>query len=98
MSLNTAGSGLRSHSTDKQTQNFLSKLDNKAMQMTSSQDDSGMMHRQGKQAPAQVKKNQRPLTNNVFLPRTGIEQPFMRDRPRFKETHKEFEPTNQVNV
>jgi len=94
MSLNT-GSGLRSHSTDKQAQNFISKLDNKAMQLMSSQDDSGMMHRQAKQAPG--KKTQRPVTN-VFLPRTGIEQPFMRDRPRFKETHKEFEPTNHVNV
>jgi hypothetical protein len=40
------GQGLRSHSTDKQTQNFISKLDNKAMQMASSQDDSGMMLRQ----------------------------------------------------
>ncbi len=33
-----------------------------------------------------------------FLPRTGIEQPFMRDRPRFKETHKEFESINTLNV
>ena len=32
------------------------------------------------------------------MPRTGIEQPFMRDRPRFKETHKEFEPTHTMNV
>jgi hypothetical protein len=36
--------------------------------------------------------------NHVNLPRTGIEQPFMRDRPKFKETHKEFEATYQVNV
>jgi len=35
---------------------------------------------------------------NVFLPRTGIEQPFMRDRPKFKDTHKEFEATHQMNV
>jgi hypothetical protein len=34
----------------------------------------------------------------IFLPRTGIEQPFMKDRPRFKETHKEFEPTHTMNV
>lgn len=40
----------------------------------SSQDDSGMLHRQGKQVPAQTKKTQRLVTNNnIFLPRTGIE-------------------------
>ena len=77
MNMNT-GSGLRSHSTDKQSQNFLSKLDSKAMQMTSSQDDSGMMQRQashniGKQVSNQFKKLQRPQIANVFLPRTGIE-------------------------
>ena len=26
------------------------------------------------------------------LPRTGIEQPFLKDRPRFREVCREFEP------
>ena len=36
---------LRSHSTDKQASNFISKLDSKVAQLTGSgaQDDSGMM-------------------------------------------------------
>jgi len=34
----------------------------------------------------------------MMLPRTGIEQPFMKDRPRFKEDHKEFEPIQEMNV
>jgi len=33
-----------------------------------------------------------------FMPKTGIEQPFMKERPRFKETHKEFEPIHCMNV
>jgi len=40
------GPQLRSHSTDKQASNFISKLDSKVAQLTSSsgaQDDSGMM-------------------------------------------------------
>lgn len=36
---------MRSHSTDKQASNFISKLDSKVAQLTNSgaQDDSGMM-------------------------------------------------------
>ena len=34
----------------------------------------------------------------VKLARTGIEQPYMRDRPRFIETHREFERVANVNV
>jgi hypothetical protein len=45
-----------------------------------------------------LNKNNNQLAPGIFLPRTGIEQPFMRDRPRFKETHKEFEPTHTMNV
>lgn len=32
------------------------------------------------------------------LPKTGIEQPMLRERPRFKETCREFEPVHQFNV
>ncbi len=32
------------------------------------------------------------------IPKTGIEQPFMKDRPRFIEETKEFEPTHCMNV
>lgn len=32
------------------------------------------------------------------LARTGIEQPYMRDRPRFIEVHREFERVANVNV
>lgn len=38
------------------------------------------------------------INNSVFIPKSGIEQPFMRDRPRFKENHKEFEPIHCMNV
>lgn len=31
------------------------------------------------------------------LPRTGIDQPFLRDRPRFKENCREFEQIHQFN-
>jgi len=31
------------------------------------------------------------------VPKTGIDQPFMRDRPRFKDTCREFEPIHQFN-
>ena len=34
----------------------------------------------------------------VKLPRTGIEQVFCADRPRFIETHREFERVAPVNV
>jgi hypothetical protein len=34
----------------------------------------------------------------VKLPRTGIEQPYMRDIPRFIDTHREFERIAVVNV
>lgn len=34
----------------------------------------------------------------VKLPRTGTEQPYLRDRPRFIETHREFERIANVNV
>ena len=34
----------------------------------------------------------------VKLPRTGIEQVFCGDRPRFIETHREFERIASVNV
>ena len=32
------------------------------------------------------------------LARTGIEQPYMRDRPRFIEVHRDFERVANVNV
>lgn len=32
------------------------------------------------------------------LPRTGIEQPFMKDIPHFIDTHREFERIAIVNV
>lgn len=32
------------------------------------------------------------------LAKTGIEYPYMKDRPRFKEDHKEFEPIHCMNV
>jgi len=34
----------------------------------------------------------------VKLARTGTEQIYMRDRPRFIETHREFERIANVNV
>ena len=34
----------------------------------------------------------------MFLPKTGIEHPFMAERPRFKELCREFEPVHQFNV
>ena len=32
------------------------------------------------------------------LPKTGIEQPMMKDRPRFIEMHREFERVAPLNV
>lgn len=32
------------------------------------------------------------------LARTGLEQPYMRDRPKFIEVHREFERVANVNV
>jgi hypothetical protein len=37
-------------------------------------------------------------TNTKYIPRTGIEQPFMLHAPRFSESHKEFERIATVNV
>lgn len=34
---------------------------------------------------------------NVKLPRTGIEQPFMSERPRFNDRCREFEPIHPYN-
>jgi hypothetical protein len=34
----------------------------------------------------------------IKLPRTGIEQPFMKEIPRFIDTHREFERIAVVNV
>lgn len=34
---------------------------------------------------------------NVKLPRTGIDQPFMRDRPRFGDRCRDFEPIHPFN-
>jgi hypothetical protein len=41
--------------------------------------------------------NKKPKINIAKLSRTGIDQPFMRDRPRFKDTCREFEPIHQFN-
>ena len=41
--------------------------------------------------------NKKPKINITKLARTGIDQPYMRDRPRFKETCREFEPIHQFN-
>lgn len=41
---------------------------------------------------------QASLLPNVKLPRTGIEQIFCADRPRFIETHREFERVANPNV
>lgn len=37
------------------------------------------------------------MSNQVKLPRTGIEQVFSGDRPRFIEAHREFERIASVN-
>ena len=35
----------------------------------------------------------------AVIPRTGIEQAFLKDRPKFKQAQqREFEPINQLNV
>lgn len=34
----------------------------------------------------------------TFVPKTGIEHPFMKERPRFIENQKEFEPIHCMNV
>lgn len=112
---------MRSQSTDKQSQNFIAKLENKVSQLTgvqggniASQDDSGMMRGANNNSKSPIQQHQFKKVSggimmggagggrfnnsnfgnsqHVMLPKTGIEQPFMRDRPRFKETHKEFEP------
>lgn len=52
------------------------------------------------QAQNQFKKLNQKINSsaqNVFLPRTGIEQALMKERPRFKETNNQFEPINNVN-
>ena len=36
--------------------------------------------------------------NLKYLPRTGIEQPYMIQPPKFIENHKEFEPIAHMNV
>ena len=38
------------------------------------------------------------LAHPVKLPRTGIDQVFSGDRPRFIESHREFERIASVNV
>lgn len=34
----------------------------------------------------------------VALPKTGIEYIYSKERPRFKEEHREFEPVHCMNV
>lgn len=66
-----------------------------------SQDDSSALSKsQGISQKFQTNQKKTPTKQavNVFLPRTGIEQVFARDRPRFNENHKEFEPIHQMNV
>lgn len=36
--------------------------------------------------------------NIKFLPRTGIEQPYMVQAPKFSEHCREYEPISQINV
>lgn len=43
-------------------------------------------------------ENQQVMVPPVKLPRTGIEQVFCGDRPRFIEAHREFERIASVNV
>ena len=38
------------------------------------------------------------ILETYFLPRTGIDHPFMIERPRFIKEHKEFEPINMNQV
>ena len=38
------------------------------------------------------------MNSSVKLPRTGIEQVFCGDRPRFIDAHREFERIANVNV
>ena len=42
--------------------------------------------------------NPQNFTPQVKLPRTGIEQAFTADRPRFIDAHREFERVANVNV
>lgn len=39
-----------------------------------------------------MKKSGNKNGNPVKLPRTGIDQPMLKERPRFKEQCREFEP------
>lgn len=91
---------MRSHSTEKQSTTFLSKLDSKVSQMA--QDDSNMITRNSQVLGGNsnninsIKKNKQ--TCNIQLPRTGIEHPYMKQRPKFNENHREFEPIHCMNV
>ena len=101
---------MRSQSQDKTKLAFKARLDQKATHLA--QDDSNLPHNGthslGQQQnqlnfknQANNKKGMKNEAQNhpqIKPPRTGIEQPFLRDRPRFKDVCKEFEPIHQYNA
>ena len=52
----------------------------------------------GAAASSSEATTQQQLAPSVKLPRTGIDQIFSGDRPRFIDTHREFERVASVNV
>ena len=103
---------MRSQSQDKSKLAFKARLDQKATQLhTTTQDDSsipqngpaGLMQKNPITIKNQVNQKKANLKNGtanlpVKLPRTGIDQPFLKERPRFREVCREFEPIHQFNT
>ena len=100
---------MRSQSQDKSKLAFKARLDQKATQLA--QDDSnipnngagGLMQKNPITIKNQVNQKKTNLKNGtanlpVKLPRTGIDQPFIKERPRFREVCREFEPIHQFNT
>lgn len=91
---------------------FKARLDSKAAQLA--QDDSSLPSNGGNPLANKNPTNFKSLINHkknmngkaggqhpppvAKLPRTGIEQPFLSDRPRFKDLCKDFEPIHQFNT
>ena len=85
---------------------FKARLDQKANQMA--QDDSSLPSNGGNPLANKNPNNFKSLINHkknlngkaggqhaspqAKLPRTGIEQPFLSERPKFKDLCKDFEP------
>ena len=100
---------MRSHSTEKQS-TFISKLDNRIGNVgnnhahddssaTNNQSNNPLISRngQGQHKASNGNGKRKGGAPQAFIPRTGIEHPFTREKHRFIESHREFESIHCCN-